>query len=153
LVCPPNSPFFDYFIDNYTHFYLIYANFDFKQYKEIRKSENPNRTDAQISCVLYWQGSIKRLLKEYIRNIYTTCNNNITDFHLLSCGSGFKDKVLNSTQSQIYSMESVGINVFRTLKNNNINFELKPINKIIMVCLLCSKLEINSYEIEVIGLI
>ena len=41
-------------------------------------------------------------------------------------------------------MESTGIYVFKTLKNNNIDFELKPINKVLLVCLLCLKEEIDK---------
>lgn len=146
ILCPPNSPYFGSYIDNYNYFYLIYAIFDFKTYKEIKKIDTPNKTDAQISCVRYWQGSIKRLLKLHIKDIYTNNFNNITNFHLLGCGSGFKSNFFVKFQQYIYSMESVGIDVFRTLKNNNINFDIKAIDKVNLVCLLCSK--INIYNVE-----
>lgn len=138
-LCPPHSPFsinFAYF----NYFRLIYAIFDFKQYKEIRKLEKPHWSDAQIRCVLYWQSSIKKLLKDHIKSYY---NNISPDYlYLLGCGSGFK--LIN--QSKIYSMESVGIDVFKTLKNNYIDFELKPKNKVVLVCLLCSHVDFNNIE-------
>ena len=144
LLCPPNSPYFGDYINNYNHFYLIYAIFDFKTYKEIKKIEKPNKTDAQIGCLRYWQGSIKKLLKLHIKHIYINNFHNISNLYLLGCGSGFKDKFFVEFQQYIYSMESVGINVFRTLKNNNINFDIKAINTVVLVCLLCSKIEINN---------
>ena len=39
-------------------------------------------------------------------------------------------------------MESVGIDVFRTLRTNRIDYEFKPVDKVVLVCLLCSKIEI-----------
>ncbi len=145
-LCPPNSPDFKINIHNYNYFYLIYAIFNFKKYKELRKLENPDRTNAQINCVLYWQGSIKKMLKDNIRYIFI--NNHIiavqNNFYLLGCGSGFNDKLLKKYQYKIYSMESVGIDVFKTLMANGIDYELKPKNKILLVCLLCSKIDLNN---------
>ena len=36
-------------------------------------------------------------------------------------------------------MEAVGINVFKTLKNAGIDYELKPKNKVLLTTLLCSQ--------------
>ena len=113
----------------------------------MRKEENPDffNSDARLKCVIYWQSSVKRLLKDEIKHMYN--NNFIYDnYYLLGCGSGFNDKLLNKFQYKIYSMESIGIDVFRTLKNNNIDFELKPKNKVVLVCLLCSRMNLNNDE-------
>lgn len=123
-LCPPNTKLLN--LKKYSQFKLIYVIFDFNSYKEWRKEQNPQWSDKQISCVLYWQGSVKKYLKEYI---IKNMNGNP---YILGCGSGFK---INGKEYP--SMEAVGIDVFTTLKNNDIDFEIKPINKIVMCCLLC----------------
>lgn len=117
----------------YTHFYLIYAKFDFKQYKKLREKEHPNWTENQIKCVLYWQKSVIRLLKNYLNNL------NLKDSYVLGCGSGFD--VLH--QKRVGSMENSCINVFSTMKLNGIKMEVKPENVIYLVCLICSQKEIK----------
>ena len=124
--CPPNVTYIGKFIHQFNLFLLIWAEFDFKKYKELRFEEHPEWSKNQVKCVLYWQASIKKILKNKIKTIKNTSD------YLLSCGSGFGNS--------IKSMEAVGINVFATLKNNNIDFEIKPQNKILLVCLLCKKL-------------
>ena len=146
LLCPPNSPYFKDFINDYKHFYLVYAIFNFKRYKELRKLENPKffNSEARLKCVIYWQNSVKSLLRKKIKHMYIKNFIAPSNFYLLGCGCGFTDKLLKILQIIIYSMESVGIYVFKTLKNNNIDFELKPVDKILLVCLLSSKVDLND---------
>jgi hypothetical protein len=58
---------------------------------------------------------------------------------LLGCGSGFNNKDIKRYQKEVYSMEAVGINVLSTLRLNKIDFEIRPKNKILLVCLVCIK--------------
>ena len=134
-----NVPNFDVILDwgNYSYFYLVYLEFDFKKYKELRKIEKPSffNTEKRLKCVLYWQGSLKKIIKGYLEWLKT--GNSL--FYVLGCGSG-----LNlSFQDRVASMESVCINVFSTLKLNGIKFEIKPKNKIVLCNLLCSKEKIS----------
>lgn len=137
-LCPPNTPQLEDLIIDYDHFHLIYAEFDFAEYKKLRKQEQPNWTVNQVKCVLYWQNSVKKLLKEKIEQIIDPYL--INNILILGCGSGMKIK---DYKYDIYSMEAMGVNVFSTLKLNNINFEIRPKNKIILCCLLCSKKELK----------
>ena len=88
-----------------------------------------------MKCVLYWQSSLKVIIKRFIENIWQRNQH----FYVLGCGSGFK----LSFQEHVASMEAVGINVFSTLKLNKIKFEIKPKNKVILCNLLCSKQKIK----------
>lgn len=128
-----NVPFFDtiYEYGNYTYFYLVYIEFNFKRYKELRILENPEffNTEARLKCLIYWQNSVKKILRDYIEILQEG-----NQFYVLGCGYGFK----LSFQKHVASMEAVGINVFSTLKLNNISFELKPKNKIILCSLICA---------------
>ncbi len=127
----PNFDIKDY--EKYSHYYLVYLEFDFKKYKEIRKKENPNffNSKGRLQCNRYYQNSLKRIIKDYIEDLYKINE----DFYILGCGSGFK----LSFQKQVGSMEKACINVFSTMKLNGIKFEIKPVNKIIFCNLLCSE--------------
>lgn len=126
-LCPPKIPIRTDILEIYNYFNLVYIRFDYKQYLQIMKEQTKDNeywTENRQKSVIYWQHSLKRLLKNYIKEkgfIYD---------EIFGCGSGF----LKSP-----SMESIGINVFSTLKRNMISYEIKPQNSIILVCLLVSK--------------
>lgn len=136
--CYYSIPYFDILLDcgEYKYFYLVYLEFDFKQYKEFRKRENPEffNTENRLKCVLYWQGVLRKIIKDYIKNIYKMNK----DFYVLGCGSG-----LNILSKKYASMEASGINVLSTMKLNGIKFEVKPKNKVVLCNLLCSKNKLN----------
>lgn len=121
-LCPPLAPYRKDILKKHSKFILVWATFDFATYKEEMKEIHLDWSAKQISCVLYWQGSLKKLIKNYISELQYD--------ELFGCGSGF----LNSQ-----SIESAGINVFSTLKLNNIYYEIKPVHNIVLVALLCMK--------------
>lgn len=133
-LCPPKAKYMIDILNKYFNFYLIYAEFNLKKQKERMLNLHQHWSDKQAGCLLYWQNSVKKILKHQINKICRK-NRNKT-LYLFSCGSGFKGTELN--QKTIYSMEAGGIDVFKTLKNNYIDFELKPKNKVILATLLCS---------------
>ncbi len=137
-LCPPKAKFMKNILIRYNHFYLIYAEFNLEIQRERMLLIHPNWSERQAACLLYWQNSVKKVLRMYIKEIYDE-NKNFKIF-LLSCGSGFDSHYFN--QGEIYSMEAVGIDVYKTLRNNNIDFEIKPKNKVILITLLCSNDEI-----------
>ncbi len=140
-LCPPYAPFLREYIDNYNHFYLVYAKFNLAKYKELRKEENPEffNSEDRLKCLLYWQNSVKKLLKEKIERLI----NQNTELLIAGCGSGMKIKGYNY---DVHSMEAMGVNVFSTLKLNKIPFELRPKNLIILCSLICAKNSLNFKE-------
>lgn len=137
--CPPNVPFLKCILNNFNYFYLIYAKFDLKKYKNLMLDKHPYWTEKQATCVLYWQNSIKKILKDFIKKIFI--ENPKNNFYLFSSGSGYKCHIFK--QNNIYSMEATGINVIKTLKDNDINFEIKPKNFVLLVNLLCAREKIR----------
>ena len=123
-MCPPNAKKIN--LELYKQYYLVYAQFDFKKYKELRKKEKPDWSEKQIESVLYWQNSVKKRLKDYARKKGFLCDN--IDF--FGCGSGFN----NSS-----SMEAVGIHVFKTMELNGVQLEKNPKDTVYLVCLICFK--------------
>jgi predicted metal-binding protein len=134
-LCPPNMNFMKDILQKYHYFYIVYAKFDLKSQRKRMLERHPNWSKKQAECLLYWQNSVKKELKEKLERILL--KNNEKEIFLLSCGSGFKLKRYKS--NFIPSMEAAGINVYNILENNNIEFELKPVKKVILVNLLCSK--------------
>lgn len=136
--CFPFARFLRDIIGNYNYFYLVYINFNFAKYKELRKEENPEffNSENRLKCLIYWQNSVKKLLKEKIERIISQNR----DFLIAGCGPGMKIK---GYKYYAYSMEAMGINVFSTLKLNKIQFELRPKNMIILCCLICAKNSLN----------
>lgn len=133
--CPPHEYSFRLLINQYQMFYLIYAKIDFVGYKNERKIAHPNWSERQLGNPRHWQASVKKMLREELKKIYSL--NRTKKLYLCACGSGFKDKAFTSRQ-KVYSMESLQIDVFNTLKKNLIEFEIKPVKKVLLVCLLSS---------------
>jgi len=123
-------------IHSFRHFYLVYAEFDFKTYLELKREDWNKRglkiTERRLRNLLHWQSSIVKMIKEYIESIY---NINRERFFVFGCGAGYK----LSFQKWVGSMEHSWINVFSTMKLNGIKLEIKPENKIFLCNLLCSK--------------
>lgn len=121
-LCPPLAKYRDDIINRYNKFILVYAVFDFKKYKELRKQEHVDWSDRQLANVLYWQSSVRKMLKDYVAR---------KQF----------DEILGAGNFGVcQSMEASGIYVFKTLRNNGINdFEIKPKSVVYMVCLLLQR--------------
>ena len=133
-LCPPHIKIMKSKLDNYNFFYLIYAIFDLKTHKKRMYDKHPEWSERQASCLLYWQNSVKKHLKDFIFEIFS--NNPYSSFYLFGSGSGFNGKKFK--QDKVVSMEAAGINVIKTVKLNEINIEVRPFNIVHLFCLLCS---------------
>lgn len=122
---------------------MIYAEFDFLTYWVLRlleaiKTKNLDYwTTQRLKSLLYWQNSVKKLLKSKIEQLIKFSQNNL---FIAGCGSEMKIK---GYKYNVYSMEAMDINVFSTMKLNGIKLAIKPEFKIYLVCLLCSEEKIN----------
>jgi len=104
----------------YTNYYLVYVIFNRKAYREAKGGDN----------LRWWQGSLKKLLKEKLIEIIK--NNPLITYYIYGCGSGFK---LGRERG---SMEHCHINVFSTMKRNGVKLDINPKNRVILVCLISS---------------
>lgn len=134
--CPPQVGMRPDILVTYDIFILTYAIFDFKNYQQQRWEETQDNreywNENRIKCNLYWQSSVKKLMKKFIQRKFCSKSNiKYPKFgELFGAGSGFWNRP---------SLEAVGINVFSTLKKNNICYEIKPMTTITMVALICFK--------------
>lgn len=126
--CPPNS--FDYYLkiqsqlQTFPNLLLFIAKFDFKTHQTRLQIKHPTWSDRQLQCCLYYQNWVK---KDFFLYIFEHCD--VRNDLILGCGSGF---------GNCFSMEGIGINVFGTLKNLRIPFEVKPKTVINFVSLVAS---------------
>jgi hypothetical protein len=119
-LCPPQAPYRVDLLEKYNYVELVIATFEFGKYIERMKLEHkgdPFWTEKRMKAVIYWQHSVKKIMKEYI--------NSYSYDEILGSGSGFG--------SGIQSMESAGIHVFATCKRNGITLDVKcfPIIRLI----------------------
>jgi len=132
-LCPPKIDTFTLSLEKYAHFYLFYAKFNLQTYIEKMRVLHPEWSERQLRNLIYWQNSVKKILKDYILDY----DYKRFDSLLLGCGSGFDSAP---------SMEAVGINVLATLRKNHISYEVKPKTFVRLVCLLCTNQKIKKKQ-------
>jgi hypothetical protein len=111
--CPPKALYYDKVYDLTKHVYAIYNVFDFKEHVDKMKSKHPLWSENQLRCVLYWQGSARKSLK-----------NKILEF------------LKENREYQVETCpEAMGVNVTETMKNVGIILEWFPENVAYQVAL------------------
>ena len=65
--CPPHAPNIKDFFDLSRPLYFVHSEFDLEADIERRKKMTPGQTERQYRCVLYWQGSSRKQMKERAR--------------------------------------------------------------------------------------
>lgn len=79
--CPPRAPAVGEFFDLSRGLYLVHSEYDLEARSAELKSNNPDWTDKQCRCVLYWQKTSRKQLrlraavamKETSATAMTTC--------------------------------------------------------------------------------
>lgn len=109
--CPPKCPLITDFIDVVQGGYLHIVEFDMATYVEKMKKAHPLWTERQLRNPLYWQGSVRKRLKES------------TESRL---GKG-----------EVYTLipEAMGVHVFRTVMKLGIPIKVFPEKKVHKIAL------------------
>ena len=64
--CPPAAPHLDQVYDMSGPFWLVYSVFPLGEHAERMRVAHPGWSPRQLGCVLYWQGTARRRLREEI---------------------------------------------------------------------------------------
>ena len=64
--CPPKAKLFHDYYRKDKPVVLIYNIFEFGKHVERMRHLHPDWSDAQAGCCLYWQGTARKKLREYI---------------------------------------------------------------------------------------
>jgi predicted metal-binding protein len=100
LICPPQAPLFEDVI--VPPFKLVAVRFDLEKWVNDMKEKHPNWSDRQARCCLYWQGMVRKHLRE-------------------AC-----EKIVVDTEEILYVPEAMGVNVFQTCAEVGIKLERNP---------------------------
>lgn len=66
--CPTLTPSTNEYFDLSKPLYFVHSKFDYEGHVRKMKKDHPDWSDLQCQCVLYWQGTSRRQMKE--RRIY-----------------------------------------------------------------------------------
>jgi len=61
--CPPRAPRFEDIVR--APYWLVAQSFDLKAHAERMKRKHPHWSERQARCVLYWQGTVNKALREW----------------------------------------------------------------------------------------
>lgn len=98
--CPPQAPLFADIIN--PPYILVGVKFNLEEWANSMKEKHPNWSDRQARCCLYWQGKVRKILRE-------TCES-IVDDDMVAC----------------YIPEAMGVHVFKTCAEVGIKLERNP---------------------------
>lgn len=118
--CPPQAEFFDKTYDLIQPIYAICNIFDYKTHIEKMRKKQPNWSERQIHCVLYWQNGARSHLSKHIVNFLREHN-----------GEGYRIAKCP---------EAMGVNLTETMKNAGIVLEWMPVNVAYQIVLASKKL-------------
>lgn len=100
LGCPPERPLFASLIE--TPFTLVAVSFNLGAWAEQMKEKHPEWSDRQARCCLYWQGKVRKRLRQ-------ACERLVTEDDLV-----------------LYTPEATGVNVFETCRTVGLILKRNP---------------------------
>ncbi len=65
--CPPKAPFIKDHLDTSKPIYFVHSEFFLELDIERRRTMNPSQTERQLRCVLYWQGSSRKQMRDRVK--------------------------------------------------------------------------------------
>lgn len=98
--CPPKAPLFESFVK--APFTLVGVGFNLAEWAKAMKEKHPKWSDRQARCCLYWQGKVRKKLRE-------VCNRMALDNELI-----------------VYAPEAMGVHVFKTCEKVGLKLERNP---------------------------
>ncbi|MFX0018805.1 MAG: DUF2284 domain-containing protein [Promethearchaeota archaeon] len=149
--CPPEAPYMESEVSQFDRFFLIYYIFNLKKYIQQIKLMNPQKSEDSIRKSFYRKDIIRDNLEKEIWNFLDTYQEYYDDKLILwdgYCRLCYKENKICTYVQNIpcrypnkirYSMEAVGIDVDKTVKNINIKIEWPPVNNAYRFGLICFK--------------
>jgi len=150
--CPPKAPYLEQEVSKYIKFYLIFVKFNLISYIEKQKLKNPKRNEVSIRNAFF----MKNLMRDKLEQEIKLCiNGQLKSYNeKLILWDGFCRLCLNKKDRGCthdlgdpcrypdkirYSMEAVGIDVTKTVKNLDFNLEWPPNEFVYRFGLVCCK--------------
>jgi predicted metal-binding protein len=150
--CPPEAPYLEEIVSKFTKFYLIYYKLNLNGYIKQQKAKNPEISEEKIkNMVLMGNPSRNKLEKEILKFLEENqgkFNEKLVlwdGFCRICSNKEHKGCTYDSDQpcrypdKRRYSMEAVGIDVTRTVRDLNLSIEWPPNNHVFRFGLVCFK--------------
>lgn len=149
--CPPETPYLEEEVSQYEKFFLVYYEFDLNEYIKKKKAKFPNRNEEKIRNSFYRKQIVRdylekevyKFLESYVENYNEKCI--LWDGHCRVCNKKGQSCTYDDQLPCCYpeekklSMEAVGIDVDKTVKNVGIALEWPPVNLVYRFGLICLK--------------
>jgi hypothetical protein len=118
--CPPKIGLVENIFDLNRDLYFVTEEFDLKSHVEKMKLSHPTWTSIQLKNLLYWQGGVRKRLKEKTEAF-----------------------IKENNPTMIYTLlpEAMGVMVINTSLKIGIPIEKSPVNKVIKISLVGYKKE------------
>ncbi len=120
--CPPNAKLLNEIIE--PPFIGVAVKFNLENWVEKLRRKHPNWSERQLRCCLYWQGKVRKVLKEFCRKL---CK---------------EDEVI------IYAPEAKGTNLFVTCAKHGIKLERNPKKIVYKIAIIGKKKRIIGENLE-----
>ena len=150
--CPPEAPYLEKEVSQYSRFFLIYYQFELDPYVREVQSKHPRRRREKIINALFWDSIVRDYLEREIIEFIDNLKDNYQEIRILwdgFCRVCFNKKDKGCTYDSgkpcrypkkiRYSMEASGIDVNATAKNANIKLEWPPSKDVYRFGLVCLK--------------
>lgn len=128
--CPPDAPMFHVTFDLNRSFIIAFVEFDLKEFSEKLRERNPNLTEKQSRCLLYWQKGVIKTLKKGCEKFIRNLNTPIHRYNL------------------IYTLrpEGMGLNVFNLMYKAGRPLDRVIKDKVVKVAIIGHKRCFSKYE-------
>lgn len=117
--CPPRVKFFPEVYKDQA--YIVVVGLNFKIYREMRKRQHPSWTERQLRNPLYWQGYLRKKLKDYTKEVLA--------------------KTTDNGRVIIANPEAMGVNLTETCRRGGLKLEWPPNNFVYKMYLIGGKRE------------
>ena len=150
--CPPEAPYLEEAVSKFNKFYLIYYELDVNEKIKIEKAKHPEMDEKKIKNRFLMGNFLRNKLE---KEIYIFLENYRNEYEQkLILWDGFCRVCYNKTDKECtydsgdpcrypdkkrYSMEAVGIDVTKTVKNLNFDLEWPPNDFVYRFGLVCLK--------------
>jgi len=111
--CPPDAPLIYNFVDIGKPIFLIAVGFNLENHVNSMLLKHPDWSNRQAKCVLYWQGSVNKLLKQHIKQFLWMYPEYITTL----------------------CPEAMGVNVIETARRCGLPIKTKPTKNVFKIAL------------------
>ena len=72
--CPPEAMSLHRFIDINAKCWFVVAKFNLHEHMEKMRKKCPTWSDRQLRCILYWQGAVRKVLREATMDLVSKLN-------------------------------------------------------------------------------